>query len=82
MKHGATLKKIHEIGERIEMGITYSAKIIVGRPYEDIDFQGLIGEDQDPLDFVWDNDFDQASPYYDSPQEECLIGVTLLSSVS
>lgn len=62
------------------MGISYSAKIMIGRPYEDIDFDRLVDEDQDPVDFVWNNGFDWASPYYDSPPEEGLIGVTLLSS--
>jgi hypothetical protein len=57
------------------MSIDYDGGIYLGAWGDDIIF------DKDKYkslyDFVEDNDLDVASPYYDSPLEECFIGAEL-----
>lgn len=53
------------------MGINSSAKVILGLPYNDI-------KDVQDIDQMLDyGDIDAASPYYDAPREEWVVGVEL-----
>ena len=55
------------------MGIDISAKLIYGLPYEDIP-----GEILDEVDEMLDNgDLAYASPYYDAPRDEWIVGVEI-----
>ena len=53
------------------MGIDISAKLIYGLPYSDIPEEIL-----DEVDEMLDNgDLDYASPYYDAPRGDWIVGV-------
>ena len=53
------------------MGIDISAKLIYGLPYSD-----LPGEILDEVNAMLDDDqLDYASPYYDAPRDEWIVGV-------
>ena len=55
------------------MGIDIGAKLIYGLPYEDIP-EEITEEVDEMLD---DGSLDYASPYYDSPREEWIVGVEI-----
>ena len=52
------------------MGIDISAKLIYGLPYSDLPEEIL-----EEVDELLDGDLDYASPYYDAPREEWIVGV-------
>lgn len=55
------------------MGMSIDAMLIYGVPYEDIP-----EELQDQVDEMLDyGELDFASPYYDSPREDWIVGVTV-----
>ena len=62
------------------MGITYAAKIVVGLPYEDLDIEDHLDDDQTSYDFFEENDLEWVQPYYDADINECLIGTTIVSA--
>lgn len=53
------------------MGIDISAKLIYGLPYEDIP-EDILDEVNEMLD---NGELDYASPTYDAPQDEWIVGV-------
>lgn len=55
------------------MGIDISAKLIYGLPYSDLP-EEILKRVDNMLDM---GDLDYASPYYDSPREEWIVGVEI-----
>ena len=55
------------------MGIDISAKLIYGLPYSDLP-EEILDEVNDMLDV---GDLDYASPYYDAPRDEWIVGVEI-----
>lgn len=55
------------------MGIDISAKLIYGLPYEDIP-EEILDEVNEMLD---NGDLEYASPYYDAPRDEWIVGVEI-----
>lgn len=55
------------------MGIDISAKLIYGLPYSDLP-EEILDEVNDMLDM---GDLDYASPYYDAPRDEWIVGVEI-----
>ena len=55
------------------MGIDISAKLIYGLPYKDIP-EEILDEVNEMLD---NGDLDYASPYYDAPQGDWIVGVEI-----
>lgn len=55
------------------MGIDISAKLIYGLPYEDIP-EEILDEVNEMLD---NGELDYASPTYDAPQDEWIVGVEI-----
>lgn len=53
------------------MGIDISAKLIYGVPYSDLP-EEILDEVNEMLD---DGELDYASPYYDAPRDEWIVGV-------
>jgi hypothetical protein len=57
------------------MGIDISAKLIYGLPYSELPKEIL-----DEVDEMLDNgDLDYASPYYDAPRDEWIVGVEIVA---
>ena len=57
------------------MGIDISAKLIYGLPYSDIP-EEITEEVDEMLD---DGGLDYASPYYDAPRDEWIVGVEIVA---
>lgn len=55
------------------MRIDISAKLIYGLPYSDLP-EEILGEVNEMLDL---GDLDYASPYYDAPRDEWIVGVEI-----
>ncbi len=54
------------------MGIRYSAAVVVGLPWGDVEVTR--DEHVDFQDWIDDNDMEVIDPYYDADREECLVG--------
>ena len=72
------------------MGISTSAKIVVGYTYDEAqeiydkyleNYRDKINEPLDFYDWKEDDDLDIVSPYYDADYDKCLFGTTVLSSM-
>lgn len=58
------------------MGISINSKLILGYTYADL--QDWADADGNDVDELLDNgELDYASPYYDSPREEWVIGISV-----
>ena len=55
------------------MGIDISAKLIYGLPYSDLP-EEILDEVDEMLD---DGELEYASPYYDAPRDEWIVGVEI-----
>lgn len=69
------------------MGIDYSAAVIVGLPFEDIEEKilDMIGEneeyqDMDFYDVVYELGLDRVSPYFDASNDACIYGFIIHST--
>lgn len=76
------------------MGIYYSAEIVVGLPYDELEdhYNQILTVDKEEVD---EDDYNEGfyewyeglglsriSPYYDASNDDCLIGVTVLETSS
>ena len=59
------------------MGIDISAKLLYGTPYSDLP-EEILDEVNDMLDM---GDLDYASPYYDAPRDEWIVGVEINAEI-